>query len=163
MNAHTGSNHLSDTKKKQWQIRRAVPQDAVGLKNCMELAYVSYQDRLKGRRLPPMDVNYLDEIRKFPTWVALSKDKIIGGIIMVFEKDSASIANIAVHPEFQGLGLGGELMKFAEKVALDKNYSELCLATHVLLTENISLYLHLGWIESSRDDVRVFMSKKITK
>jgi len=145
----------------QWHIRKAVLEDSVALQNCMESAYASYQDRMAGKRLPPMDINYLLEIRDFPTWVAVFNDKIVGGLIMMFENDYASISNVAVHPEFQGQGLGGGLMKFAETMAKEKNYFKLRLATHVLLNENVSLYLHLGWIEKARDDVRVYMEKHI--
>jgi len=80
---------------------------------------------------------------------------------MTFENDYASIANVAVHPNFQGQGLGGGLLTFAEKVAKEKCYSELRLATHVLLKENVSLYIHLGWAETDRDEVRVYMKKYI--
>lgn len=148
--------------KKQWAIRKAVIEDSIGLQECMKAAYASYQGRMGGIRLPPMDLDYSSEIKDYPTWVAECDDKIVGGITMMFEDDYASIANIAVHPEFQGQGLGGGLMKFAEMKAIEKDYLELQLATHVLLTENHSLYLHLGWKEIDRDDVRVYMKKKIS-
>lgn len=147
--------------KIQWRIRKAVPEDSTGLQNCMESAYAFYQDRMEGERLPPMGIDYSHEIRDFPTWVAEFDGKIAGGLIMMFESDFASISNIAVHPDFQGQGLGGALMKFAETIAKGKKYSELRLATHVLLTENVSLYLHLGWTEFDRDAVRVYMKKEI--
>jgi GNAT superfamily N-acetyltransferase len=72
-----------------------------------------------------------------------------------------TIANAAVHPNFQGKGLGKKLMEFAEFKAKSKGYLEMHLATHVLLTENISYYLHLGWKESGCDDTRVYMNKNI--
>jgi len=147
--------------KKQWHIRSAEQKDSNALQNCMELAYSSYQRRMEGKRLPPMDVDYSCEIRDFPTWVAEFDGKLVGGLIMVFEKGYASIANIAVHPEFQGQGLGGGLMDFAETKAKENNYSVLRLATHILLTENVSLYLHLGWKEVDRDSIRVYMEKEI--
>ena len=136
-------------------------EDSGGLQECMESAYSSYQDRMSGERLPPMDIDYFLEIKDFPTWVAEFSGKIVGGLTMMFEDKYASIANVAVHPEFQGQGLGGGLLKFAETVAKEKNYSELRLATHILLTENVSLYLHLGWKEIDRDVVRVYMKKDI--
>ena len=120
-----------------------------------------YQDRMGGQRLPPMDVDYSIEISDHPSWIAEFNGNIVGGLIMKFENEYASIANIAVLPEFQGQGIGGGLMKFAESIAIEKNYSELRLVTHVLLTENISLYLHLGWTEIDRDDNRVYMKKGI--
>lgn len=147
--------------KNQWNIRKAILEDAHGLQKCMELAYSSYQERMNGKRLPPMDIDYALEIRDYPTWVTEDNGKIVGGLIMMFENDYASLANIAVHPEFQGKGLGTALMEFAETIAKEKNYTTMRLATHILLTENLSLYLHLGWKEIQRDDTRVYMQKDI--
>ena len=147
--------------KKQWNIRKALNKDAEGLQNCMESAYACYQSRMGGNRLPPMDVDYALEIKDFPCYVAEYKGKIVGGLIMMFDEKDASIANIAVHREFQGQGLGGGLMRHAESIAKEMNFSEMNLVTHVLLTENISLYLHLGWVEIDRDDVRVYFKKEI--
>jgi len=142
-------------------IREATSEDSESLKNCMESAYARYQERMGGVRLPPMDVDYLSEIKNYPTWVIESGGNILGGLIMLFENDQASIANVAVNPKFQGQGVGGELIKFAESKARENNFSELRLATHVLLDESTSLYRHLGWEETGRDETRVFMKKEI--
>lgn len=145
----------------RWHIRAAIPGDSDSLKNCMESAYTAYLERMGGIRLPPMDVDYLEEIRNYPTWVVASAGRILGGLVMVFENDQASIANIAVDPGFQGRGIGGALLKFAESKASENGFSELKLATHVLLDENISLYQHCGWEETGRDETRVYMNKAI--
>ena len=144
-----------------WQIREAVPQDAIDLKKCMLSAYIAYQDRSGGVRLPPIDADYLSEIKNYPTWIVETPTGVVGGLIMMFENNQASIANIAIDPAYQGRGIGGALMKFAESRAIEKGYSELHLATHVLLNENISLYLYLGWDETDRDETRVLMKKTI--
>lgn len=78
------------------------------------------------------------------------------------EDECMTIANIAVHPDFQGNGLGRGLMEFGETQAKQKGYSELRLATHILLKENLSLYSHLGWSEIGRDKSRIFMIKNIS-
>ena len=62
-----------------WQIREAKLEDSDGLKRCMVSSYSTYQDRLGGERLPPMDVDYLSEIRNFPTWVVDSEGDILVG------------------------------------------------------------------------------------
>lgn len=144
-----------------WQIRTANPGDSDKLKSCMESAYSSYQQRMGGVRLPPMDTDYSSEIENYPTWVVDSDANVVGGLIMMFEDDRAVIANIAIDPRLQGQGIGGALMKFAESKAGEKGYSELHLATHALLNENISLYRHLGWQETARDETRVMMKKTI--
>jgi GNAT superfamily N-acetyltransferase len=146
---------------KNWKIRTAVIEDAPGLEHCMQSAYAVYQQRMGDARLPPMDLDYVDEIKNYPSWVAEFDNRIVCGLTMIFSKDEASIANIAVDPEFQGLGLGSGLMKFAESQAKLKHFSELHLATHVLLTENIYFYNHLGWSETGQDEVRVYMKKHI--
>jgi len=144
-----------------WQIRKALSQDAAGLASCMVSAYAIYQERMGGIQLPPMDVDYFSEIENFPTWVVESELGIVGSLIMSFTNHKASLANIAIDPGYQGKGIGGALMQFAESVARAKGYSELHLATHVLLSENISLYRHLGWLEIGRDESKVFMKKAI--
>ena len=127
----------------------------------MNRAYSKYVNRLNGKRLPPMEVDYEEEIVSFPVWVAESGKEIVGGLILMFEEDYTTIANLAVRPDFQGKGLGRELIDFAESEAKLRGYVEIHLATHVLLTENISFYLNLGWTEIGRDQTRVYMKKNI--
>ena len=147
--------------KKSWTIRKAVLSDAESLNECMQAAYEIYTSRLSGRALPPMEVDYREEIRSFPVWIAESDGTLVGGLILMPENGHMTIANIAVHPQFQGNGLGRGLLEFGETEAKQKGYSELHLATHILLTENFSLYSHLGWSETGRDESRVYMKKNI--
>ena len=147
--------------KKSWTVRKAVLSDAESLNECMQAAYKIYTSRLSGRTLPPMEVDYREEIRSFPVWIAESDGTLVGGLILMPEDGHMSIANIAVHPQFQGKGLGRGLMEFGEAEAKQKGYSELHLATHILLTENLSLYSYLGWSETGRDESRVYMKKNI--
>lgn len=147
--------------QRNWKIRKASIDDAKGLKSCMDRAYAQYLNRLKKEQLPPMNVDYEEEITVFPVWVAEFDNEVVGGLILMFEDDHAIIANIGVRPDFQGTGLGRKLMDLAESEAKRKGYSEMRLATHVLLTENVSFYKHLGWSEIGRDDVRVYMRKMI--
>lgn len=142
-----------------WQIRQATIEDAIGLRECMELAYAIYQPRLGGKQLPPMQANYAEEIKQYPCWVVESGGLVVGGLVMIFAENHASIANIAINPSCQGQGLGGALMKLADDTAKDKGFTELHLTTHELLTENIALYEHLGWQEISREDNKVSMKK----
>jgi GNAT superfamily N-acetyltransferase len=127
----------------------------------MESAYAAYQDRLGGVRLPPMDIDYTAEIENYPCWVVESAGEILGGLIMIFAADRARIANIAVAPQAQGQGIGGKLMKLAEAESGQRGFADLYLTTHVMLTENISLYRHLGWKEIGTDADKVYLQKKI--
>ncbi len=145
-----------------WSIRKARLTDAAELTQCMIDSYSPYMERLGGRKLPPMEVNYGEEISKYPVWVAVAEGAIVGGLIMSFEDHYASLANICVHPDFQGHGLGRGILDFAELIAKQEGYVEMRLATHILLTENVSLYKYFGWSEVSSDEVRVYMRKMIS-
>ena len=147
--------------KTQWYIREANNSDTSNLAKCMKKAYSVYLDRLGETSLPPMNIDYAEEIASFPVWVVEKDKEIVGALILMFENDYVKIANIAVRPDFQGKGVGRKLMGFAESKARSKGYLQMRLATHVLLTENISYYLRLGWEETSRDDNRVYMKKNI--
>ncbi|MBT5953901.1 GNAT family N-acetyltransferase [bacterium] len=146
---------------KNWEIRKAVSKDADGLELCMHSAYEGYRKRMGGKQLPPQFVDYVEEINNFPTWVAVHNKTIVGGLTMMFEPSYTTLANIAVSPSFQGQGLGRGLLEFAESIAKQESYSELRLATHILLTENVALYSHFGWIEYNRDETKVYMKKKL--
>jgi predicted N-acetyltransferase YhbS len=50
---------------------------------------------------------------------------LVGGLILMPEEDHMTIANVAVHPRFQGNGLGRGLMEFGEAEAKKQGYSEL--------------------------------------
>ena len=147
--------------KKSWNVRKAKSSDSEALTACMRAAYMAYLSQLGGFTLPPMVVDYEEEIRSYPVWIAESDKLLVGGLILMPEDEYMTIANIAVHPDFQGNGLGRGLMEFGESQAKQKGYSELRLATHILLTENLSLYSYLGWSEIGRDDSRIFMKKMI--
>lgn len=149
--------------KINWKIRTANLNDWEKLKSCMISAYSSYLDRLNGKPLPPMEVDYREEIASYPVWVAESGGEIVGGLVLLREESYLTIANVAVHPDFQGNGLGRGLMNFAETEARQRDYYELRLATHVLLTENLAFYTQLGWKEIERDDLRIYMRKIIGK
>ena len=147
--------------KLSWHIREANVDDADQLKKCMYCAYSVYQARMQGKSLPPMQADYLSEIKNYPSWVVESEGRVLGGLIMMFDDNLATIANIALDPAYQGNGIGGALMKFAEVKAKEAGFTELQLVTHVLLDENLSLYQHLGWVETGRDETRVYMKKEL--
>jgi len=142
-------------------IRAANTNDAARLRRCMESAYAPYLKRMGRARLPPMDVDYATEIENFPCWVVDCAGDILGGLIMVFTEDQASIANIAVDPDAQGQGVGGMLMRFAESTAKEKGFTRLQLTTHALLKENLSFYTHLGWQETGTEADRVYLHKEL--
>ena len=77
--------------------------------------------------------------------------------------EGAEKENVAVSPEAQGAGLGRRLMEFAEQQARARGISRMTLYTHEVMTENLAIYAHLGYRETSRAVQgayrRVFMEK----
>lgn len=147
--------------KERWSIRKAASSDGPALEQCMHAAYQPYTDRIDARDLPPLNVDYAEEIRVAEVWIAESDNKVVGALLLATTGDEFSVANLAVHPRFQGNGLGRSLLDFAEKEALGRGYSEMCLSTHSKLSGNISLYRDLGWSEFARGDSHVRMKKPI--
>ena len=79
--------------------------------------------------------------------------------------DHLLLDNIAIRPDRQGQGLGRQLIAFAEDEARRLGYPELRLYTHEKMTENITLYGRLGFVETGRGQEagydRVFMTKRL--
>ncbi len=106
---------------------------------------------------------------------AFCKDGVYGyfidddlvGAVGFDEKDDENLEIIFnwVLPEFQGKGIGRELMKFSEGVAKERDYKKLCLE---VLKENkkaVNFYEELGYKiideEDKEDNSKLIMGKKI--
>ncbi|WP_182201277.1 GNAT family N-acetyltransferase [Paraliobacillus salinarum] len=144
-----------------FNIRKAELKDANGLNECMDAAYSKYKDRVNIETLPPLQVDYKDEIANYPVWVIKHNHQVVAGLIMTFSENTATLSNIAIHPNFQNNGLGKKLLNFAEKEAANRGYEEMNLATHTLFRENVSFYQKQGWIQIDQNDTRIFMKKHI--
>lgn len=90
---------------------------------------------------------------------------IAGLIVLIGKPDHLLLDNIAVRPEHQGRGIGRRLIAFAETETRRRGFTELRLYTHETMTENIALYMHLGFTETGRGHDagydRVFMTKVV--
>ncbi len=145
-----------------FNIRKADVNDANELQTCMHLAYSVYVDRMNVETLPPMQVDYQEEIEHYPVWIIEFNGQIIAGLILVFEDDYASLANIARHPDFQVNGLGKTLLHFAEKEATNRGYAEINLTTHKLFIENVAFYHKQGWTKVDQDQTKIYIKKYLT-
>jgi ribosomal protein S18 acetylase RimI-like enzyme len=143
-------------------IIEAVPEDAEGMTDCVTASYSHY--------LPVMDIppgpmlnDYGEMIEKHQAFVIKQELRVIGILVLMLFEKGFLLDNVAVHPEFQGQGLGKMLMDFAEKEARSQGYPEIYLYTHELMTDNIKMYGHLGYVETERrfeeGRPRVYMRK----
>lgn len=140
-----------------WRIREAELSDADALAACISAAYAHYANRISD--LPDVSDGIEDAIVENQVWVAVESDAIVAGLILVPQDDAMKLANVAVHPDHGGKGLGRELIALSEREAMRQGYGEMRLNTHVAMPENVHLYAHLGWEEISRDGNTVSMRK----
>lgn len=143
----------------EWTLRRATSSDADPLASCIREAYAVYEERITD--LPAVADGIAEDIANNRVWVVEIENRVVGGIVLIVEDGCLLVANVAVEPEWAGLGLGGALMAHAEKECRELERSELRLSTHVDMPETIGLYAHLGWEETGRDGNQVSMRKAI--
>lgn len=135
-------------KMRNWTIRRAEHRDANALSSCIDAAYAQYTARITD--LPPLPANCAEDIAKYQVWVAEFEEDVVGGLVLIPEEDFMRLANVAVHPEHRGTGLGRALIALAETKAVEQGFREMRLNTHVRMPENIQLYTYLGWEQDQR-------------
>jgi ribosomal protein S18 acetylase RimI-like enzyme len=148
----------------QIRIEPARPEDAADVAACVNAAYARYVPRM-GVKPAPMLADYPAEIASGRVYVLREGDALHGMIVLIAAPDHLFIENVAVDPAAQGRGLGRRLLDFAESEARRLGLPELRLYTNELMTENIGLYGHLGYVEVDRrlDEGyrRVFMIKRL--
>ena len=144
-----------------WTIRRADVRDANGLSRCFDAAYAQYAARIDD--LPPMSENCAEEIAKYLVWVAEAGGTIVGGLVLVPSDGFLLLANVAVHPDNRGAGLGRRLLTLAETEAVDRGHAEMRLNTHADMPEITRLYERNGWLQVSRQGKTIKMRKNLPR
>lgn len=137
-------------------LRRATADDAAALTICVAAAYAPFVHL----GLPPVTEGIAEDIAMHHVWVAEQGDKVVGGIVLVLG-DCAHIANLAVHPEAGGRGVGGALMARAVQAAGNAGYRKMRLATHVAMTATQAFYRRCGWTETGRDGNKVYFETEL--
>jgi ribosomal protein S18 acetylase RimI-like enzyme len=146
------------------QIRPARAEDSTGITECVTAAYRHYIART-GKPPGPMLDDYKDVIQQHRVRVLTDGAKIIGVLVLIRQDRSLLVDNVAVHPDYQGRGLGRELMALAEEEARRLGFTTITLYTNERMTENVELYKKLGYRETERKTEegyqRVYMRKAL--
>jgi ribosomal protein S18 acetylase RimI-like enzyme len=147
------------------RIRAATGADTAMVEKIVQDAYRIYIPRI-GKPPSPMLDDYSARIADKSVSVVEDGNGTIAGIIVLLpDADHLLLLNIAIHPNYQGQGFGRMLIEFAEQRAAKLGYAEIRLYTHEKMTENISLYIRMGFAEIGRGHQdgydRVFMEKRI--
>jgi len=141
--------------------RLAKPGDLSEIEEVVTASYEKYLTRMD-RPPAPMERDYAEAIENRGIWVV--GDPVRGLISLITKPEAVLlIENVAVHPSIQGSGRGRQLMDFAEVVATDRGLDRLALFTNEAMTENFTLYKHLGFFEVARRTEdgyrRIYMEK----
>lgn len=112
-------------------------------------AYGKYLPRL-GREPAPMVADFGAAIAAQHVVVIATAEEVNGYMIAWPEADAYFIDNIAVDPACQGEGLGRRLIEHAAGEARRLCLSAVRLHTNVVMTENLSMYAHIGFVETHR-------------
>ena len=131
------------------RIRAARVDEARRIGEIARAAYLKYVPRV-GREPAPMRADFAAEIAARRVVVVEAGDMVAGYMIAWRKADGYFIDSIAVDPAEQGRGFGRLLMDQAEQEARRHGLSAIRLYTNAAMTENLSLYRHLGFVETHR-------------
>jgi ribosomal protein S18 acetylase RimI-like enzyme len=130
-------------------IRRASSDDATRLRVIARAAYEKYVARI-GREPAPMTADFAAQIAANHVIVIETAGVVVGYLVGWSEADAYFIDNIAIDPLRQGEGLGHELMDHTIQEARRRGLPAVRLYTNVAMHENLSMYVHLGFVETHR-------------
>jgi ribosomal protein S18 acetylase RimI-like enzyme len=130
-------------------VRPARPDDAVRIGAIARAAYARYVPRI-GREPAPMLADYPAAIAAGLAVVLERDGTVVGYMVAWAEADGYFIDNIGVDPQLQGQGLGRRLIDHAAAEARRLRLPALQLYTNEAMSENLSLYTHIGFDETHR-------------
>lgn len=144
-------------------IRQAIASDEPQIRECAEQAYACYVP-LIGQKPAPMIADFASQITAGVIYVATDVQGIFQGFIVFYAKENyIFLENVAVLPSSAGRGIGRALISFCENNARERGLNAVHLYTNEKMTENLSIYLKLGYTEVGRrteDDFnRIYFEK----
>ena len=145
-------------------LRPATEADLAGIETLVSSAYGKYIKRI-GRKPRPMLADYRDALANHQLWILEQDRELVAVLELIPHAAHLLIENVAVNPQYQGLGLGRQLMLFAESEAKRQGHGEIRLYTNERFTENLAIYTKLGYRETHREPLHgtdlVHMSKPV--
>jgi ribosomal protein S18 acetylase RimI-like enzyme len=130
------------------RIRGAIAGDAARMRAIALAAYAKYVPRI-GREPAPMAADYEAAVAANRAVIGTA-GSVLGYMIGWPETDAYFIDNIGVDPACQGGGLGRRLIDHAVSQADGLGLPALRLYTNALMSENLAMYAHIGFVETHR-------------
>ena len=126
-------------------IKRATIKDSDDLLKIAEIAYAKYLP-LMDKKPAPMLADFDKHIAEDIVFIALSKaEKIAGYVVLQQIEGQWWLDNIAVHPTYQGQGIGCQLKIEAENYVSVLS-DRIQLYTNIVMADNISWYERAGYV-----------------
>ncbi|UJD89787.1 GNAT family N-acetyltransferase [Rahnella aquatilis] len=146
-------------------VRRAEEDEAELVREIVCAAYSKWISVI-GREPTPMTADFNKTVREHDINLAIVAGEVVGLIEVWPGADHFWIENIAVHPHWQGMGIGRTLLAHVESKTAQSMLGEIRLQTNEAFEANIALYTALGYKIDRREPFKggttVFMSKKLT-
>jgi ribosomal protein S18 acetylase RimI-like enzyme len=133
----------------QLHLRRACPGDAPAMAHCVSAAYTHWV-QIIGQKPWPMLQDYASILETEHVVVAEIEGEIAGILVLSETPDGLLIDNVAVFPRHKGQGVGKALLLHAEVEAAARGHVSMYLYTNEKMSENIALYIKIGYIEYER-------------
>ncbi len=149
-------------------FRLARDTDSVLVQKISAAAYVPVYQAVVGVVPRPAIEDYGDAIAHGHVWLALLDEMPCAVLVVEPQPAYLLVYSVAVHPDFQGKGLGKALLAHAEEIAVNANMYELRLYTNARMDRNIGLYRSVGFLEidrrphpSHKGEILIDMAKRI--
>lgn len=146
------------------RIRLATGPDLQDVQLCAQAAYAKYIERMD-QEPPPMVADFQQHIDLGHIHAAFYDSSFAGYVVFYPEREHMHLENVAIFPSRSGQGIGKMLVEYVEQAARKKGLVAVELYTNEAMTENLSMYPHLGYIETERKQQagfnRVFFRKSI--
>ena len=146
-------------------IRQARAGDAAWLRACAHEAYTPYVAAI-GREPAPMRADFPALIAAGAVYLAVDAEAgPVGFAVFYPQGDSLFLESVAVRAAAAGKGIGKRLIGFCEAQARRRQAASVRLYTNARMTDNLSIYPHLGYRETGRRHEdgfdRVFFEKRL--
>jgi len=133
----------------EYTARAAAQGDASGAAACVRAAYEHYVAR-NGLVPMPMRQDYDEVMRDYQVTVVEHGGEIVAVLALAVTGEGFLLDNIAIAPPHQGKGLGCALLQYAETEARRQGFDSIYLYAQEIMTENITLYRRIGYVEYAR-------------
>lgn len=139
------------------RVRPALPADSPALREIETLAGAAFRSigMEEIADAEPMSVEVLDGYAlSGRSWLAIDEaDRPVGYVVVDVADGNAHVEQISVLPDYQGRGLGRELLNTVRSWAIESGHPAVTLTTFVDVPWNRPLYEHLGFVVLSEQEV----------